>query len=236
MTAALIPPVIPRAAPPADHVSLAGPARILPLAAVSEPLPALAADVVYGLGRIDASGRIAERAVSTALSWRNGERLALTAAAGVVTAAMTRTACSPCRPGTASPSRRPYGTAAAAPGRPGPARRAPGRGHAHRLLPRGGRSGHPHARDVPSIWRKAMTITAPAPDPDPRQPSPSKAEVDAALLLLERLGLSPSDLIEAPRPRPAVPTFADYIPVISALVSDGCRKAYGSYWNRVIDQ
>jgi hypothetical protein len=35
---------------------------------------------------------------------------------------------------------------------------------------------------------------------------------------------------------PAAPTFAEYIPVVSALVSDGCRKAYGSYWNRVVEQ
>ena len=31
-------------------------------------------------------------------------------------------------------------------------------------------------------------------------------------------------------------TFAEYIPVVSALVSDGCRRAYGSYWNRVTEQ
>ena len=77
-----------------------------------------------------------------------------------------------------------------------------------------------------------MTITG----PDPRRISPRQAEVDAALLLLERLGLSPSDLTGAPGARPAVPTFAAYIPVVSALVSDGCRKAYGSYWNRVTEQ
>ena len=34
----------------------------------------------------------------------------------------------------------------------------------------------------------------------------------------------------------AAPTFAEYIPVVSAPVSDGCRRAYGSYWNRVTDQ
>lgn len=77
-----------------------------------------------------------------------------------------------------------------------------------------------------------MTITG----PDQRQAPPRQAEVDAALLLVERLGLSPADLIAVPRARPAVPTFAEYIPVVSALVSDGCRKAYGSYWNRVTEQ
>jgi bifunctional DNA-binding transcriptional regulator/antitoxin component of YhaV-PrlF toxin-antitoxin module len=42
--------------------------------------------MVYGIGRIDASGRIADRAVISALGWRGGDRLTLTADAGVVTA------------------------------------------------------------------------------------------------------------------------------------------------------
>jgi hypothetical protein len=42
--------------------------------------------VVYGFGRIDASGRLADRAVTSELGRRPGDRLALTAAAGVVTA------------------------------------------------------------------------------------------------------------------------------------------------------
>jgi hypothetical protein len=42
--------------------------------------------VVYGIGRLDASGRIADRAVTSALGWRGGDRLTLTADAGVVTA------------------------------------------------------------------------------------------------------------------------------------------------------
>jgi len=49
-------------------------------------VPALAADVVYGLGRIDASGRVADRTVTCALGWCGGDRLTLTACAGVVTA------------------------------------------------------------------------------------------------------------------------------------------------------
>jgi integrase/recombinase XerC len=63
-----------------------------------------------------------------------------------------------------------------------------------------------------------------------------QAAVDAALLILERMGLSPDDLTAAPRQRPTVPTFADYVPVVSATVTDGTRKAYGSYWNRVTEQ
>ena len=33
-----------------------------------------------------------------------------------------------------------------------------------------------------------------------------------------------------------MPTFAEYVPVVSATVTDGTRKAYGSYWNRVVEQ
>jgi hypothetical protein len=42
--------------------------------------------VVWGLGRVDASGRVGDRTVTGALGWRGGERLTLTAAAGVVIA------------------------------------------------------------------------------------------------------------------------------------------------------
>jgi bifunctional DNA-binding transcriptional regulator/antitoxin component of YhaV-PrlF toxin-antitoxin module len=40
----------------------------------------------YGIGRIDASGRVSYRAVISALGWRSGDRLTLTADAGVVIA------------------------------------------------------------------------------------------------------------------------------------------------------
>jgi hypothetical protein len=35
-------------------------------------------DVVYGFGRIDASGRVADRATIAALGWRGDDRLTLT--------------------------------------------------------------------------------------------------------------------------------------------------------------
>lgn len=60
-------------------------ARRLPLAT---PLPGISPvrDVVYGLARIDASGRIADRAVTSALGWQAGDRLTLTAESGVIVA------------------------------------------------------------------------------------------------------------------------------------------------------
>ena len=71
------------------------------------------------------------------------------------------------------------------------------------------------------------------------QPSPAasqQAAVDAALLILERMGLSPDDLTATTRNRAPVPTFAEYVPVVSAAVTAGTSKAYGSYWNRVVEQ
>ena len=62
-----------------------------------------------------------------------------------------------------------------------------------------------------------------------------QAVVEAALVLLERMGLTPADLAAVPQDRPEVPTFAEYVPVVSAAVSAGTRRAYGSYWNRVVE-
>jgi integrase/recombinase XerC len=71
----------------------------------------------------------------------------------------------------------------------------------------------------------------------PTSPAASQqAAVDAALLILERMGLSPDDLTASTRNRVPVPTFAEYVPVVSAAVTAGTRKAYGSYWNRVTEQ
>jgi hypothetical protein len=72
----------------------------------------------------------------------------------------------------------------------------------------------------------------------PVSPAASQqAAVDAALLVLKSMGLSVEDLTTAAaRLRPPVPTFADYVPVVSAAVTDGTRRAYGTYWNRITDQ
>ncbi len=42
--------------------------------------------MVYGLGRMDEWGRVADRAMTSALGWQPGDRLTLTANAGVVIA------------------------------------------------------------------------------------------------------------------------------------------------------
>ena len=59
--------------------------------------------------------------------------------------------------------------------------------------------------------------------------------VEAALVLLARMGLSPADLTAVPPPRRPVPTFAAYVPVVAAAVTPGTRRAYDSYWNRIIE-
>jgi hypothetical protein len=86
MTAPLIAPLIPpRARPGGREHGKPATARRLPMAAAPQ-VPAVPDDVVYGFGRMDSSGRVADRAMTSVLGWRRGDRLTLTAAAGVVIA------------------------------------------------------------------------------------------------------------------------------------------------------
>ena len=86
MTVQPLAPVIPSSGIPASKQrARSAAARRLPLARPA-PVPSMPEDVVYGIARIDASGRICERAVITALGWSGGDRLTFTADAGVVTA------------------------------------------------------------------------------------------------------------------------------------------------------
>ena len=48
------------------------------------------------------------------------------------------------------------------------------------------------------------------------------------------MGISPADLLGVTPARPPAPTFAEYVPVVSAAVSTGTRRAYGSYWKKVL--
>ncbi len=81
MTARPVAPVIPGASPGRRRQGNSGARRPMPLAS-----PPGRPDVVYGFGRIDASGRVADRATIAALGWRGGDRLTLTADAGVMIA------------------------------------------------------------------------------------------------------------------------------------------------------
>jgi len=66
--------------------------------------------------------------------------------------------------------------------------------------------------------------------------APSPADLDAALLLVSRLGIDPADLARVAPDRPPAPTFAEYVPVVSAAVTAGTRRVYGSYWNRLTER
>ena len=83
MTDQLIAPVIPSAAGRVrGRQGRTGGGRPLPLAG---PL-AVPLDAVYGMSRIDASGRLTSRAISHVLNWQPGDRLTLTGGSGVVVA------------------------------------------------------------------------------------------------------------------------------------------------------
>src|SRR5260370_23027958 len=77
MTARPVPPVVLGASLGRRGQGNSGARRPMPLAS-----PPGRPDVVYGFGRIDASGRVADRVTITALGWRGGDRLTLTADAG----------------------------------------------------------------------------------------------------------------------------------------------------------
>jgi hypothetical protein len=81
MTARPVAPVIPSASPGRCRPGRPGAGRPVPLAS-----PPDRPDAVYGCGRIDASGRVADRVTMAALGWRGGDRLTVTAEAGVLTA------------------------------------------------------------------------------------------------------------------------------------------------------
>lgn len=64
----------------------------------------------------------------------------------------------------------------------------------------------------------------------------NSADIDAARLLLARLGVSVTDLLATTAPSTAVPTFAEYVPIVSAAIGAGTRRSYSSYWKRLVEQ
>jgi integrase len=58
------------------------------------------------------------------------------------------------------------------------------------------------------------------------------ADVQALRLLLDRMGISPQDLL-VDTPVRVVPTFAEYLDRVGAAVSPGTRQAYDTYWRRI---
>lgn len=70
---------------------------------------------------------------------------------------------------------------------------------------------------------------------DSDQPGLAFSDIEAARLLLGKMGISPADLLRSFPPAPVSPAFADYIPRVSEAVSAGTRRVYGTYWNRVLE-
>lgn len=64
--------------------------------------------------------------------------------------------------------------------------------------------------------------------------TPALSEIEAARMLLGKMGVSPADLLGTPAAPCGAPSFADYIPRVREAVSAGTRRVYGSYWNRVL--
>ncbi|RJO77696.1 site-specific integrase [Nocardia panacis] len=60
----------------------------------------------------------------------------------------------------------------------------------------------------------------------------TSAEVTAALLLLERLGLTPEQLIDSAESRP-IPTFSTYIPTVIESMAPTTLRVYGPYLRRI---
>jgi integrase/recombinase XerC len=58
-------------------------------------------------------------------------------------------------------------------------------------------------------------------------------DLDAARLLLEKLGVKPADLTAVPA-RTEVPLIADYIPLVEQAVTTGTRRVYSPYWAKVV--
>ncbi|ONI92652.1 integrase [Saccharothrix sp. ALI-22-I] len=65
---------------------------------------------------------------------------------------------------------------------------------------------------------------------------PSDSDLEKARQVLALLGVSPEALVASQPARPAreVPTFTDWVPVVSGLVGEGTRKLYSTYWNKLV--
>jgi integrase/recombinase XerC len=53
-----------------------------------------------------------------------------------------------------------------------------------------------------------------------------KAELDAARLMLARMGISAADLLHGTSHRQPAPTFAEHVPIVSNAVSDTSRRVW----------
>jgi len=180
----------------------------------------------YGIGRVDPSGRVTSRGITDAVRWRPGDLLAMTLTpSAVVLCPNSRRAPSGSAqalhrdPRDRPPARQHHPRRRAAPRR-GP--RIPHRDRAHD-------AGHGrHARLVLRPDRGGRAFAAMT-----SSHGTGWSDLDAARLLLEKLGVRPADLVAAPA-MVEFPLIADYIPLVEKAVTKGTRRVYGPYWARVV--
>jgi len=64
-------------------------------------------------------------------------------------------------------------------------------------------------------------------------PTIPASELEAARLLLARLGVTPEQLLSTATAPTQMPTFNEYIDRVSQAVTKGTMRVYESYWNRI---
>ena len=64
----------------------------------------------------------------------------------------------------------------------------------------------------------------------------SSADIEAAALLLARMGVTPEQLLAAAPGRTDIPTFREYIEELTTAVPASTRRAYATYWRRIADE
>ena len=92
-----------------------------------------------------------------------------------------------------------------------------------------GAMGYVGPRAIVSVlgWQPGDRLTLTA----GRVPGPGRA----GRVLVRGGGSGAANPRSVPRDRKTVLTFAEYVPVVSSSVTAGTRRAYGSYWNRVLE-
>jgi integrase/recombinase XerC len=60
--------------------------------------------------------------------------------------------------------------------------------------------------------------------------------LDAARTLLDQMGITAQDLLQAPGVRALVPTFGEYVPVVLGAIGPGAARTYGNYLRKVVDR
>ncbi len=61
----------------------------------------------------------------------------------------------------------------------------------------------------------------------------ARPEIEAARILLARMGITPEQLLNGATSHTPMPTFNEYIDRVSQAVTRGTRRVYTSYWRRI---